>query len=80
MVAIMCWRVTGTFWTLSIFVAGAHPGGGKRFIVGADEKLPAFIQLGAAIRACGDWLQEAFAKEIELHGYRFEPQPGIDLI
>jgi hypothetical protein len=31
----------------------AHRGDGKRFIVRADEKLTAFLELESAIRACG---------------------------
>jgi hypothetical protein len=32
------------------FVADAHRGDGKRFVVRADEKLIAFLELQAAIR------------------------------
>jgi len=35
----------------TIFVADAHRGDGKRFVVRADEKLTAFIELEPAIRA-----------------------------
>jgi len=35
----------------TIFVADAHRGDGKRFVVRADEKLTAFIELESAIRA-----------------------------
>jgi hypothetical protein len=34
----------------TIFVADAHRDGGKRFVVHADEKLTAFMELQAAIR------------------------------
>jgi hypothetical protein len=34
----------------TIFVADAHRGDGKRFVVRADEKLTAFVELEAAIR------------------------------
>jgi len=37
----------------TIFVADAHRGDGQRFIVRADEKLTAFIELESAIRGCG---------------------------
>ena len=37
----------------TIFVADAHRGHGKRFVVHADEKLTAFVELEAAIRASG---------------------------
>jgi hypothetical protein len=33
----------------TIFVADAHRGGGKRFVVRADEKLTAFLELERAI-------------------------------
>jgi hypothetical protein len=35
----------------AIFTADAHRGDGKRFVVRADEKLTAFIELESAIRA-----------------------------
>jgi hypothetical protein len=34
-----------------IFVADAHRDDGKRFVVRADEKLTAFVELESAIRA-----------------------------
>jgi hypothetical protein len=38
----------------TIWIADAHRGDGKRFIVHADEKLTAFLELEAEIRGCGD--------------------------
>jgi hypothetical protein len=35
----------------TIFVADAHCGDGKHFVVRADEKLTAFMELEAAVRA-----------------------------
>jgi hypothetical protein len=35
----------------TIWFAGAHRGDGKRFVVRAEEKLTAFVELEAAIRA-----------------------------
>jgi hypothetical protein len=35
----------------AIFVADAHRGDGKRFVVHAEEKMAAFMELEAAIRA-----------------------------
>ena len=35
----------------TMFVADAHRDNGKRFVVRADEKLTAFVELEAAIRA-----------------------------
>jgi hypothetical protein len=37
-----------------IYVADAHRDDGKGFVVRADEKLTAFLELEAAIRARGD--------------------------
>ena len=37
----------------TIFVADAHRDG-QRFIVRADEKLTAFLELESAIRCCGE--------------------------
>jgi len=38
----------------TILIVDAHRDDGKRFIVRADEKLTAFIELELAIRACGE--------------------------
>jgi len=38
----------------TIFVADAHRDDGKRFVVRADEKLTAFVELESAIRTCGN--------------------------
>jgi hypothetical protein len=38
----------------TIFVADAHRDDRKRFVVRADEKLTAFMELESAIRPCGD--------------------------
>jgi hypothetical protein len=38
----------------TIFVADAHRGNGKRFVVRADEKLTAFAEVEAAIRGCAE--------------------------
>jgi hypothetical protein len=38
----------------TICIADAHRGDGKRFVVQADEKLTAFVELEAAIRAGGN--------------------------
>jgi hypothetical protein len=37
-----------------IFLVDAHCDDEKRFVVHADEKLTAFVELEAATRACGD--------------------------
>jgi len=38
----------------TIFVADAHRRDGQRFIVHADEKLTAFLELDSATCACGE--------------------------
>ncbi len=38
----------------TIWIADAHRGDGKRFIVRADEKLTAFLGLESATCACGE--------------------------
>ncbi len=38
----------------TIWIANAHRGDGKRFVVHADEKLTAFLQLEPAIGARGE--------------------------
>jgi hypothetical protein len=38
----------------TIWFVDAHRDDGKRFVVRADEKLAAFLELEAAIRACGE--------------------------
>jgi len=38
-----------------IWIVDAHREEGKRFVVRADEKLTAFVELGCAIRACGEF-------------------------
>ena len=38
----------------TIFVADAHRGDGKHFVVRADEKLTAFVELESAVRDCGE--------------------------
>jgi hypothetical protein len=40
-----------------IFVGDAHGGDGKRFVVRADEKLTAFVELETAIRAAANCLE-----------------------
>jgi hypothetical protein len=43
----------------TIWIADAHRDDGKRFVVRADEKLTAFVELESAVRAaanCLDWL------------------------
>jgi hypothetical protein len=42
----------------TIWIADAHRGAGKRFVVRADEKLAAFAELESATRAYDDWLDK----------------------
>jgi hypothetical protein len=39
----------------TIWIVDAHRDDGKRFVVHADEKLTAFVELVAAIRACSEF-------------------------
>jgi len=43
----------------TIWVADAHRGDGKRFIVRADEKLTAFLEMQSAIRGCAELARRA---------------------
>jgi hypothetical protein len=43
----------------TIWIADAHRDDGKRFVVRADEKLTAFVELESAIRASGEQLAPA---------------------
>jgi hypothetical protein len=38
----------------TIWIADAHRNDGNRFIVRAEEKLTAFVELESVIRACGE--------------------------
>jgi len=38
----------------TIWIADTHRGDGGRFVVRADERLTAFIELEAAVRVCGE--------------------------
>jgi len=38
----------------TIWIVDAHRGDGKRFVVRADEKLTAFLELQSATRACSE--------------------------
>jgi len=40
----------------TIWLADAHRDNGKRFVVRADEKLTAFLELESAIRGCDELL------------------------
>jgi hypothetical protein len=53
----------------TIWIADAHRGDGKRFVVHADEKLSAFLELERAIRSFG------VRSNNVCHGLRCEPEP-----
>jgi len=38
----------------TIWIAGAHRDDGRRFVVHADEKVTAFLELESTIRACAE--------------------------
>jgi hypothetical protein len=48
-----------------MLVADAHRDDGKRFVVRADEKLTAFVELDSAIRAGAAEIQDATKDVIE---------------
>jgi len=48
------WVSAVDFEGRTIWIADAHRGDGKRFVVQADEKLTAFLKLESASRACCD--------------------------
>jgi hypothetical protein len=45
----------------TIWIADAHQGDGKRYVVRADEKLTAFMELEAAIRTPAIWIDKSAA-------------------
>jgi hypothetical protein len=49
----------------TIFVADAHRDDGKRFVVHADEKLTAFLELESAIRAAASVRSSLFCRLFE---------------
>jgi hypothetical protein len=54
----------------TIFVADAHRGDGKRFVVRADEKLTAFVELESVIHT----------KAASKHGIIFSPEIFSDML
>ena len=51
----------------TIWVADAHPDDGKRFVVRADEKLTAFLELEAPIRRTAAPRRGIFRRKQENH-------------
>jgi hypothetical protein len=45
----------------TIYVADAHRDDGKRFVVHADEKLTAFVELESVICDCGEFFLDKLA-------------------
>jgi len=60
-------RLSRSFSGRTIWIADAHRGDGKRFVVRADEKLTAFLELESTIRAT-ERLDECEAREITVDG------------
>jgi hypothetical protein len=48
------WALSVVDKARTIWIADAHRDDGKQFIVKADEKLTAFLELESAIRVCGE--------------------------
>jgi hypothetical protein len=44
-------KISPAIYGRTIFIADAHRSDGKRYVVRADEKLTAFVELELAIRA-----------------------------
>jgi hypothetical protein len=59
----------------TIFVADAHRGDGKRFVVHADEKLTAFMELESAIR-----LYRRNPRDLRLNDFSFPSKNSIDTV
>jgi hypothetical protein len=57
----------------TIWIADAHCGDRKRFVVHADEKLTAFVELESAIRAALS-VQLSFLTKFRLLATQFAPQ------
>ncbi len=53
----------------TIWIADAHRGDGNRFVVQADEKLTAFLEVESATRACGELPRQAGEILRKLPGY-----------
>jgi hypothetical protein len=47
-------RVSADYRGRTTFVADAHRGDGRRFVLRANEKLTAFVELESAVRARGE--------------------------
>ena len=48
----------------TIWIADAHRGDGKHFVVRADEKLTAFLELESAIRAAMEQKLHSFSQNV----------------
>src|SRR6266550_6948546 len=53
----------------TIWIVDAHGYDGKRFVVRADEKRTAFVELESAIRGCGELARQASEMSPRLAGY-----------
>jgi hypothetical protein len=47
-------QIRADFLRKKIWIVDAHRGDRNQFVVNADEKLTAFLELESAIRACGE--------------------------
>ena len=72
----------------TIFVADAHRDDGKRFVVRADEKLTAFLELESAIRArpavgCSAWLdlivRRCASRASEITPAAYNTKPAVSM-
>ena len=63
----------------TIWIADAHRDDGKRFVVHADEKLTAFVELESVIRAA-ERPEDGGAREIKLDNCRGSSKSLLDFV
>jgi hypothetical protein len=63
----------------TIWIADVHRSDGKRFVVRADEKLTAFVELESAIRAAKR-PEDRGAREIKLANFRCFGKNALDYV
>ena len=64
----------------TIWIADAHRDDGKRFVVRADEKLTAFVELESAIRATAERPEDFGARKITLDNCRGSNKCLLDFV
>src|SRR5207247_2972560 len=64
----------------TIWIADAHRGDGKRFVVRADEKLTAFVELESAIRTRQSAPEDCGARKVKLDKCRRTGKSFLDYV